>query len=306
MANEQILTGIQQTDVADGIPVVVAGLTLKYLKNNTVMARLVRRDWDNEVASYGDTVRITKMTGLTVKTKSGGSQYEAQELNDAKVDVVLNQHKYVGFLIEDIAAFLAKPQYQEDLMNEGVSVIAEEIDGQLLALYSEATGDVGSAGVDATADILVDARKVLTDAKAPSANRYVVWSAKDAAALLKVEKFTNSQWVAGNGEALVEGSLGRKYGFDQFECQGVKETGEGSPISTHNIAFQKGAFALVTRPLRVPNPGTGTVGQVVNADGIGLRVMTSYQHKDGGYFTTIDVLFGVKTVRPELAVEVLT
>lgn len=297
---------IRQADVANGIPVIIANATLEYFKNNTVLARLVRRDYDNEVAQAGDTVTITKLTGLTVQDKAANTDYALDQLATSKVDVVLNKHKYVSFLIEDVAKFLAKPDYQQALIDEGVAKIAEKMDADLMALRADiTTNSVGSAGVDATADILVDARKKLTTSKAPMANRYAVLSAKDAAALLKLEKFTSSNWNAENGAALVEANLGRRYGFDLFECQGVETSGT-SPVSTWNIAFNKNAFALVTRPLGLPGDGSGVKAYYANADGIGLRVMMSYQHAKGGWMVTIDVLYGVKTVREELACKILT
>jgi hypothetical protein len=297
---------IRKADVADGIPVIIANGVLEYLKNNTVLARLVRRDYENEIAQAGDTVTITKLTGLTVQDKAAGTDYALDQFSTDKVDVALDKHKYVSFLIEDPAKFMAKPDYQQALVDEGVSKLAEQIDSDLMALYSEiTTNSVGSAGTDMDADDLVDARKKLTDSKAPGNNRYVVISSKDAAALLKLEKFTSSNWNAENGAALVEANLGRRYGFDLFECQGVKTTGT-SPVSTWNVAFHKNAFALVTRPLALPGDGSGVRAYYANADGVGLRVMMSYQHAKGGWMVTVDVLYGVKTVREELACKILT
>lgn len=299
-------TTIGKTDVANGVPVIVAAKTLEYLKANTVMAQLVRRDFDNEVAQYGDTVRINKITGLTVGDKAEDTEFSAQSVADSKVEVVLNKHKYVSFLIDDIAKFLAKPDYQADLMNEGVAVLAEQIESDLLALYSDVTtNSVGTSGTDLDGDDVIDAGKKLNDTKAPVTNRSVVLSTKDHAALLKIEKFTSSNWIQDNQSALRDASIGRKYGFDIFMAQGVKTTGT-SPVSTKNLAFNKGAFVLVSRPLAAPGSQYGVASKVLSADGIGLRVMTSYSHKDGGYLTTIDLLYGVKTIREALACQLIS
>lgn len=299
-------TTIGKTDVANGVPIIVAAKTLEYLKANTVMTQLVRRDFDNDVAQYGDTVRINKITGLIVGDKGEDSQFSTQSVPDSKIEVTLNKHKYISFLIDDIAKFLAKPNYQADLMNEGVAVLAEQIESDLLALYSNVTTNlIGSAGTDLDADDIIDAGKKLNDSKAPLANRAVVISTKDHAALLKLEKFTSSNWISDNQSALKDASIGRKYGFDIFMSQGVKTTGT-SPVSTKNLAFNKGAFVMVSRPLAAPGPQYGVVSKVLSADGIGLRVMTSYSHKDGGYLTTIDLLYGVKTIREALACQLIS
>ncbi len=288
----------ETTDVSNGIAVVVANRSLEYLKNNTVMARLVRRDYDDEIAKEGDTVRITKFTGLTVKSKSG--DFEIEKPDQDKVDVKLDQHRYIGFAIDDVAKFLNSVDIQNDLMQEGIAKIGEDIDAQLIALIeNDVTQSTGSAGTDATAALLLAARKVLNDAKAPLMDRFAVWSPKDEAALLGDEKFANSSYSADSG-IIKEAALGRKYGIDNFMDQQV-ETSGSSPISTYNCVFQRGAFVLATRPMALPPQSTGVNAFYASQDGVGLRVMVSYNHIKGGYVCTVDVLFGVKTLRPELA-----
>lgn len=289
---------IQSTDVSNGIAVVVANRSLEYLKNNTVMSRLVRRDYDNEIAKEGDTIRITKFTGLTVKSKSG--DFEIEKPGQDKVDVKLDQHRYIGFSIDDVAKFLASPDIQKDLMSEGIAKIGEDIDAQLIALYDDVTtNSVGSAGVDATAALLLAARTKLNTSKAPLSERYAVWSPKDEAALISDAKFADSSYSADSG-IIKEAALGRKYGIDNFMDQQITVTGT-SPLSTHNMVFQRGAFVLATRPLELPPQKTGVEAFYVDEDGVGIRVMVSYNHLKGGYVVTVDILYGVKTLREELA-----
>lgn len=47
---------IQVADLGT-MPTIITTEALGYLKNNTVLARLVARDWDNEVAQYGQTIK---------------------------------------------------------------------------------------------------------------------------------------------------------------------------------------------------------------------------------------------------------
>jgi len=77
-------------------------------------------------------------------------------------------------------------------------------------------------------------------------------------------------------------------------------------IASHdvNIAFAKNAFALVTRPLKVPNaPGasvyTASIGNIT------IRASVWYEAKDLRTYVRIDSLFGVKTLDPRKAIRVL-
>ena len=73
---------------------------------------------------------------------------------------------------------------------------------------------------------------------------------------------------------------------------------------TANLAFNPMAFAYVTRPLVNPK-GEGVDCYVTSYNGISLRVTKGYDmaHKRSTY--SMDVLYGFKTIYPELAVRVM-
>ena len=66
-----------------------------------------------------------------------------------------------------------------------------------------------------------------------------------------------------------------------------------------NLVFHKEAFAFATRPLMAP---AGAESYTVNNNGISLRVVRSYDQKYKKDLLSMDVLYGYKTIRPELAV----
>ena len=73
---------------------------------------------------------------------------------------------------------------------------------------------------------------------------------------------------------------------------------------TANLAFHPMAFAYVTRPLHNPD-GEGVASYVTSYDGISLRVTKGYDQKYKRSIYSMDVLYGFKTVYPELAVRAL-
>lgn len=66
-----------------------------------------------------------------------------------------------------------------------------------------------------------------------------------------------------------------------------------------NLAFHKNAFALVTRPL-APPMGAARV-ETVNWNGISMRVVYDYDRDLKSDVISLDCLWGVKTLTPELA-----
>lgn len=71
---------------------------------------------------------------------------------------------------------------------------------------------------------------------------------------------------------------------------------------TANLAFNPNAFAFVTRPLNSPK---GVESYTTSYNGITLRVVRGYDMKTKKEMLSMDVLYGFKTMYPEMAVRVL-
>lgn len=71
---------------------------------------------------------------------------------------------------------------------------------------------------------------------------------------------------------------------------------------TANLAFHPMAFAFVTRPLTAPG---GVESYVTHYNGVSLRVVRGYDMQHKREMLSMDVLYGFKTLYPELAVRVL-
>lgn len=70
---------------------------------------------------------------------------------------------------------------------------------------------------------------------------------------------------------------------------------------TANLAFNPNAFAFVTRPLVAP---AGVESYVTSYNGITLRVVRGYDMKYKKEMLSMDVLYGYKTMYPELAARI--
>ncbi len=75
--------------------------------------------------------------------------------------------------------------------------------------------------------------------------------------------------------------------------------GTASTAYAQNLAFHRDAFVLATADLVMPK-GVDFVAREVY-DGISLRIVRQYDINNDAYPCRVDVLFGWKTVRPEMA-----
>jgi ribosomal protein L31 len=73
-------------------------------------------------------------------------------------------------------------------------------------------------------------------------------------------------------------------------------------VSPPNLAFHKNAFALCMVPLEKPD---GQWGTTVTENGISIRVVKDYDIDVDSEIIRLDILYGVKTIYPELACRIL-
>lgn len=72
---------------------------------------------------------------------------------------------------------------------------------------------------------------------------------------------------------------------------------------TANLAFHRNAFAFVNRPMELPQGGAE--GYVASFEGLSLRVTRGYSMASKVHQISFDILYGVKTLQPELAARLL-
>lgn len=292
---------ITTTELNDSIPTIVAAAALGALKANTVLARLVNRDWENELAQYGQTVNITKRGALTAADKVEGTAFTAQAPTDSKYTLTLNKHKVVPFAMEDLARMLSRPDQFNGYITDAMIVLAEQMDYDIATLYS----GLGQT-IDATAGLdesdFREARRLINAAKAPLAQRVAVLHEDAEFEMLGMEKAINAEYAQALGQAAASAWTGRFMGFDVFMDQMVRVVG----AQCKNLLFQRDAFVMATRPMAIASPGLGVQQVTMAEDGIGLRVTRSYSHGDLAEICSVDVLYGVAELYDDHGVAVST
>ena len=84
----------------------------------------------------------------------------------------------------------------------------------------------------------------------------------------------------------------------------VAKIGGASAIYKPSLAFHKDAFAFATADLVMPQGVDFASRQVI--DGISMRIVRQYDINNDKFPCRLDVLYGYKTIRPELACRILS
>ncbi|MGH2628792.1 MAG: P22 phage major capsid protein family protein [Anaerolineales bacterium] len=213
------------------IPEIWAQESLMWLRKNLVLASLVHRDFENEVAARGDTVNTRKPKSFTAQAFTG--TVTIQDAQADNVPVVLDQHIHVAFEISDKDRSLAIKDLVEEYLGPAGYAVADKIDQDIWALYKDVPYNFGTAGTtpSAVSDI-TGIRKVQNDRLVPLPQRRLVLDSAAEEKFLQLSTFHEANKVGDEGTALREASLGRKFGMDFFMDQNAPQQTAGVPGGT--------------------------------------------------------------------------
>ena len=284
------------------VPEIWAQRALQALRANIVLARLVQRDSDYAAFTQGATLHIPVPGTFVANTKTAGANVTLQVPADARIDVTLNQHKEVTFLIEDILKVQSNQDLMDRYLKNAVIPLAEAIESYLFGLYASfSTAPLSAGATPITAAILRTARKQFNDNKAQRAGRSLVLTDGDEISVLG-DTNLQSYFAFAKPETMVEGSIGRVYGIDIYASQLVPFN-----VNNKNLAIAPDALILAMRGM--PDSGAPGVDQMSVSDplsGLALRQTVSYNPNALGMQVTLDVLFGASMLRDKSGFVVLS
>jgi hypothetical protein len=298
-------------------PSIIAKQALATLYETCVMAQLVHRDYAQEfVSRVGDTISVRKPAVFTANEFDRATGIQIQNASEGSVPITLNHFADVSFAVTAEELTLEIEDFGTQLLNPAMEAIAQKIDRDILSLRNDIVQRVGVAGAAITGvtgnaihpyddpKTAIDARRVLNQRNVPSADRHLAIGPEIEALWLSDPLFHQAD-VRGDTDGLREANLGRRvFGFDGYQTQNIEAPTAAPPVGQPNteigVAFHRTAFALVTRPLVLPQGAANAA--VESYKGFGVRVVMDYDIKAKQDVVSVDCLYGVKTLDPNRAV----
>jgi hypothetical protein len=264
----RIFTAVFDNSLDAFVPEVWAQESLIILESNLVAANAVHRDFENEIAQFGDVVNTRQPATFTAARKLDSDSVTVQNATATNVPVKLNQHFHTSFMIKDGEESKGFENLRTTYLIPAIQSIAEALEQVVIAQkYAFMANVVGKLGTTPTRATVSAAQAKLNSLKAPQADRTFIISSDTQAALLNVDDFVQADKLGDDGTAMREGSLGHKFGFDIFMSQNCpKITYSGTTYAT-GLINNTGGYAA------------GTTSIVVDA------FTTEYANYVGGYCT---------------------
>ncbi|MDO4549099.1 MAG: P22 phage major capsid protein family protein [Clostridia bacterium] len=239
----------------------IAREALPRLVDNLVFPAIVYQDFAADMPmALGDTIRVRKPSVMEAVEFDSATGVAYGDFNEECVEVTLNRIATVDRKAEAIETATNLDNLNRAFIEPAAVALAEKINSDGLALYSDIPYVCGTAGT--TPSGLADfaaARKVLNTNKAPVSGRRAVWDVEADAAFTQVDAIVHAE-KSGSTQALREGSIGRIFGIDNYMSQAVKSHVSGTLAAG-------GTGAKITIKNAVENASSVTLGVTASSGG---------------------------------------
>ncbi len=227
-------------------PTVIAKEALMLLKNSTVMAGLVHREFKNEFVKIGSSVNIRKPVRF-LSYDGPDITSNIQDVTETNTSITIDKHKSVPWKFSAKDLTLTIEKYSERYLAPAIAQLANDVDLSLCNLYKDVFAASGTAGTTpSTFAAFAGAAQKLDEMAVPKDMRRMVLN---PAAYWGI---AGSQTGLFNGalakDAWERGYLKNVAGFDIWSDQNVKAHTKGTATGTPlvNGSTSSGATTLVT------------------------------------------------------------
>lgn len=277
----------------DIVPILVAQ-GLQTLRAACVMPRLVNTDYSNTPANQGDVVNLYIPSAATVQDVAPtAAPYQAPDMQPVRSPIPLNRWRRSGFFLTDKEQEEIVGGVQSRQTAEAVKALAQDINAFIFSRYTRIYGYVGTAGTTPFASDVTgatNARAQLNRQLAPLADRRLVLDVNAEANALALPAFAQAQAI-GSAQTVIEGTLGRRYGFDVAMDQQVP-THVSTPL-TAGAATVNGAQAVNAGSTDGGRTGTVSINKITNASNLVAGDVISFAGDPNTYVVTANTTLAV-------------
>lgn len=227
------------------------------LRQMSIMALLVNRGYESSAGQSGTTIDVPIPSAVATQDVAPGPTPPATaDIAPTSVSVPLDQWKEAPFYLTDKDELEAVEGVFPMQASEALKSLVNTVDNYILTtLYRDIYGFTGTPGTTPfatdTSDV-TNIRVVLNKQLSPMDNRRIVVNPDAEGKALNLRAFNDMSWNTGNTQALIDGNLTRKFGFDFFMDQNV-DTGafHTSTVFTAGAATANGVNALASTTLSI-------------------------------------------------------
>jgi hypothetical protein len=174
--------------------------------------------------------------------KTDNDEVVAQDASATNVQVPLDQHHYVTFVIKDGESTKSFKELVNIYLMPGMQTIARGVDRGLLGqapkflqTSDKRAGRLSNLSSSNAKEYVLSARETLNRNKAYVQDRRLILSPSSETALLNTDIFIKANERGDGGNALENAELGRILGFQSYMDQNIPSLSTGADVATGTI-----------------------------------------------------------------------
>lgn len=243
-----------------------ANESLAILEENMIAGGMVNRDFEDQLASYGQIVNTRKPAELTAEPYEKGDAITVQDASATNLQVKLDTMLDTSFKVFDVEQTYSFKNLVEIFMEPAMLAQGRMLDRKIFGKASQFLGNgvgaLGGLSKTTASDLLVDTMKKFNLQKAPDSGRNVVWTASSHAHLLKTDLFISAE-RAGQNQTQRMANLGPKFGMDNWMSLNTPGCVGANTLTTTTTTANTAVADTVVNVTSAANLATGRYMTVV-------------------------------------------
>lgn len=208
-----------------------AGTALSNLRKAHVAANVVNREFQGDITSFGEKVKINSIRAITAKAYTPNAAIaDPDELVGDDRFLEIDQAQYVNFYVDDVDAAQQNPKIMSEAMVEAAHSLSDTSDGYILGLHPDVDSN-NLIGTEANPNVLtketiysefVTAAEILDENNVPRGMRWAIVPPWVHALLVLSPEFIRSTQLGDN--TVLNGEVGQIAGFRVLMSNNVDST----------------------------------------------------------------------------------
>lgn len=195
---------------------------------------------DSLVSDGANKINIPFLSSYDARDKVAGTAVTFDANTETEIELTINKHKYLAFLIEDIVKVQSNYNLQEAYRGAQKEALNRAVDTDIASLHASAGTNIAGGATADDADILAVVQ-ALDLANVPQTDRAGIVGAKVMGDLRAVNKYSTYDNTGKTGLAVSgKANVPNVYGMDIYMSNNVVD----DAINTHNLFFHKSALSL--------------------------------------------------------------
>jgi len=212
------MANIATTQTTDVAQVIVSQFVQQYLTQNAILVNTIT-DRSSEAMPGVKTIDFGRRTALSAVTKAANTPMTSTNFTWSVDALNLDKHEAVYTVLEDYANIESAISQEGAILQSSTEALLEALEA---AIYTSLAATIAAApdhrvkfktqDTISLADIL-NARKLLNKANVPLMDRWMAINPDQEEQVLALTNFTHAEKYGGGNMPLVNGEVGRIYGF---------------------------------------------------------------------------------------------